>query len=481
MQYILSAISTNRTPEITRAFFIRFVVLETRQGKSQNASNFEIDSIGVLLNGQSHLNATSQIYRSGATVVLEFNKSVPFNGWYFKTSNSSIESDPIKFFVESFSNGVVEKSGEAMSAQRALAPSSMVLNKIGASSVFITDYGERRLREWMTHATTVERGARETFDLHVPWQITLQHQVKTVLASASCLWLSSCYFTKHYHSARWVLAASSLFSCLAMALCAASLRGAPHVTALLAARAASAAAVGAMAGLWEHRNPVTVLLLDAALQAAATAAQSLFLDWDPAALRRAAAVILPHATAVCVGAWWALERRRVGRAAAALVRADEAEYGRLYAALAAASPDALARLRTALAHHALRRGLPAPPRCGPEADVEAPPPAGWPAAQRCRQLAEGGGPVASLSRLYAAAEGTDPLLRAKVLAWGAAAGALFPVRDAGPGRPAYARLGAAGGGVGPEGIQWAPLKGASAPPGWAAHRTGSLPRAPRVL
>jgi hypothetical protein len=49
------------------------------------------------------------------------------------------------------------------------------------------------------------------------------------------------------------------------------------------------------------------------------------------------------------------------------------------------------------------------------------------AAQRCRQLygAEGGAPVASLSRLYAAAEGADPLLRAKALAWGAAAGALF--------------------------------------------------------
>jgi hypothetical protein len=447
IQYFFLTINIGSTLFQSGKIF-RFAVLEIREMETHNVSTFRINSIGILRDGLPCRDLISKSTRFENIITLVLNQSIAVNGWYFTTSNSSILFDPVRFTIEVASSEAAE-----------------IFTTIGASSSFITDYGEQRFRPSIPYDTKTERNAREFFDLRLPWQILAQYRVRAASSSACYLWLFSCYFTKYYHSARWAVAISMVLSCIVMLSSAISLSSINHVTALLIARSMSMGAVGWMAARHEHDNPLPWLLLNAASQALATAAQSTLLDWDTRALCRAAAtVMLPDLTMVCLGAWWLRRRRRVERESAALVQRDLEEYERIYAGLLAASRDPLERLRCAVKDHARRSGL--PPARRPQPDVEAPPWRGVPAPLVCRQITARGAPATSLSQLFAAAEVLDPLLRRTLLRWGAAAGALVPVENrepSGPGEMTYVRLGERDCGREPAGIKWAALKGARDP------------------
>lgn len=226
IQFLFLTISPFYSPPKFQNIF-RFVVLGIRDPNERNASEFKVSSVGLLYEG---LSVTRDVFKSSrfeSSITLELNESVEVNEWYFTTSNLSKLLDPVQFLLEGGnSNG------------------TSAFEIVGASSIFITDYGEKRFRPMVPYETTTDRDAREIFDLVLPWQIPAQYRVRAAMSSTCYLWLCSCYFTKYYQSARWAVAISTLLSIIAMVLCAVSVRRERLVASLLMARSLSLAAIG---------------------------------------------------------------------------------------------------------------------------------------------------------------------------------------------------------------------------------------------
>jgi hypothetical protein len=107
MALVAAAIRTMNSRNISSARCIRFKVMEVRS-ITNTFNTFEahqpIASLGLMLDGctKPAFIAQGNLTMSDSSVLLVFNTSVQFNGWWFMTqpSGSNPASDPIRFVLE---------------------------------------------------------------------------------------------------------------------------------------------------------------------------------------------------------------------------------------------------------------------------------------------------------------------------------------------------------------------------------------------
>ena len=77
---------------------LRFTALELRGGSSPE--NMKVSSIGVRMSGVDI--PIQKVSVEGSVITADFDKEVAWDAWYLNTSLSSIELDPVRFYVENF-------------------------------------------------------------------------------------------------------------------------------------------------------------------------------------------------------------------------------------------------------------------------------------------------------------------------------------------------------------------------------------------
>jgi hypothetical protein len=414
LHHILLVLSAQTWDSREVAHGMRFRLTILRDG-AQYAGPLQLNAahLGLMRHGKEYTTGKQSVHNS-SVILVEFAATVEIDSWYWAGLGTD-NSNSMDFFESK--NGPfgfsLEKSDYGQTWQI-----------IDASSVFVSEDGERRLR-----SAPVERRSGARFSgLGLPWQIKALYQTKNAFEGLCFLWLCSCYFTRCYLSARTGAALCYLAGAAAAAAFGSSFvaeRGYSANCGVFLLRGAGLLLTGGYL-LHPAATPLVAAPLDAAVQLAITAAQSTLLDWAPAALLRPGRLLsFPQLCAAAAVGYWYLHRRAVEDASVALVLSDKLRYDFWFEVLAVKSADALARLDAAVAAHRARRRLAAPP--GP-----------------CRQRTAAGAPVTSLRELYRQAAVADRLLRRKLLAWGAASGALMPASTS----PAAGGGGGCGGAAG---------------------------------
>ena len=416
---------------LVRSFYHFLLVLSSPTWESRNVSSgLKFHSI-VGDQKRAEINLSSSLHNAHLGFIRQENEQ--------HLANCSINTFNLSMFALDFIDSIEVDSSclDNISFMSYLIEKSYdgKWQSIDSSYIFVTDDGERRYRE----APIACRGQTISLGLGIPWQVRALFQAKNAFEGLCFLWLCSCYFTRCYLSARTGAALCYLGGAAAAAMCGASFAAERGLCALYGDFLLRCGGLLLTAAylLRPSATPLVAAPLDAAVQLAVAAAQCTLLDWDPAALLRPGRLLsFPQLCAAAAAGYWWLHRRAAQDASLALVLADKLRYDFWFEVLAVKSAQDLAALDRLVARH---RARPRPP--GP-----------------CIQRTAAGAPVTSLRELYRQAAGADRLLRRKVLAWGAASGALMP-RTAGAGAGGEGRaLERVEAGAG-ERYGWAGLKG----------------------